>query len=81
MQSYPAPGTPTKYNQVGVIRIGPNSAKNVLVLEPGTSAGSAYFVPLAKWIVEPISSPDSSTSMARVRRHPKPRVLTGHHNR
>ena len=28
-----------------------HSAKNVLVLEPGTSAGSAYFVPLAKWIV------------------------------
>jgi hypothetical protein len=51
MQSYAAPGTPAKYNQVGVIRIGPNSAKNVLVLEPGTSAGGAYFVPVAKWIV------------------------------
>jgi pimeloyl-ACP methyl ester carboxylesterase len=25
--------------------------QDVLVLEPGTSAGSAYFVPLAKWIV------------------------------
>ena len=24
--------------------------KNVLVLEPGTSAGGAYFVPLAQWI-------------------------------
>ena len=31
--------------------LGPATAKNVLVLEPGTSAGSAYFVPLAKWIV------------------------------
>jgi pimeloyl-ACP methyl ester carboxylesterase len=51
MPSYAAPGTPAKYNQVGVIRIGPSSAKNVLVLEPGTSAGSAYFVPVAKWIV------------------------------
>ena len=39
------------YNKVGVLKIGPSSAKNVLVLEPGTSAGSAYFVPLAKWIV------------------------------
>jgi len=51
MPSYAAPGTPARYNQVGVIRIGPSSAKNVLVLEPGTSAGSAYFVPVAKWIV------------------------------
>jgi pimeloyl-ACP methyl ester carboxylesterase len=51
MQGYAAPGTPTKYNKVGVIKVGPSSAKNVLVLEPGTSASSAYFVPLAKWIV------------------------------
>ena len=28
-----------------------HSARNVLVLEPGTSAAGAYFVPLAKWIV------------------------------
>ena len=47
-----SPGTPAKYNKVGVIKIGAANAKNVLVLEPGTSAGSAYFVPLAKWIVE-----------------------------
>jgi pimeloyl-ACP methyl ester carboxylesterase len=46
-----APGTPAKYNRVGVIKVGPDSAKNVLVLEPGTSAGSAYFVPLARWLV------------------------------
>ena len=39
------------YNKVGVFKVGPGNAKNVLVLEPGTSAGSAYFVPLAKWIV------------------------------
>src|ERR1700676_5005361 len=51
MASYAAPGTPAKYNMVGVIKVGPSTAKNVLVLEPGTSAGSAYFVPLAKWIV------------------------------
>src|SRR5580658_7316457 len=51
MRSFAAPGTPAKYNKVGVIKVGPSSAKNVLVLEPGTSAGSAYFVPLAKWIV------------------------------
>ncbi len=51
MPSYAAPGTPPQYNKVGVLKIGPSGAKNVLVLEPGTSAGSAYFVPLAKWIV------------------------------
>jgi pimeloyl-ACP methyl ester carboxylesterase len=51
MQGYAAPGTPGKYNKVGVIKVGPSSAKNVLVLEPGTSAAAAYFVPLAKWVV------------------------------
>ncbi|HXQ19915.1 MAG TPA: alpha/beta hydrolase [Acidimicrobiales bacterium] len=51
LPGYAAPGTPAKFDRVGVIKIGPSSARNVLVLEPGTSAGSAYFVPLARWIV------------------------------
>jgi pimeloyl-ACP methyl ester carboxylesterase len=51
MKGYPAPDTPAKYNKVGIIKVGPSGAKNVLVLEPGTSAAAAYFVPLAKWIV------------------------------
>src|ERR1035441_5545387 len=51
MRSFAAPGTPAKYDKVGVIKVGPSSARNVLVLEPGTSAGGAYFVPLAKWII------------------------------
>jgi pimeloyl-ACP methyl ester carboxylesterase len=51
MRSFAAPGTPAKYDKVGVIKVGSASAKNVLVLEPGTSAAGAYFVPLAKWIV------------------------------
>ncbi|HEY1739970.1 MAG TPA: hypothetical protein VGI86_14740, partial [Acidimicrobiia bacterium] len=51
MSGYAAPGTPAKYDKVGVIKVGAPTAKNVLVLEPGTSAGSAYFVPLAQWIV------------------------------
>ncbi len=46
-----APGTPRRYDRVGVVKVGLPKAKNVLVLEPGTSAGSAYFVPLARWIV------------------------------
>ena len=51
MPGYAAPGTPAKYDKIGVLKIGPRSAGNVLVLVPGTSAGSAYFVPLAKWLV------------------------------
>ena len=55
MQGYAAPGTPAKYNKVGIIKVGPSGAKNVLVLEPGTSAAATYFVPLAKWIVSKTS--------------------------
>jgi pimeloyl-ACP methyl ester carboxylesterase len=51
MPGFNAAGTPAKYNKVGVIKVGPAKAKNVLVLEPGTSAGGTYFVPLAQWIV------------------------------
>jgi pimeloyl-ACP methyl ester carboxylesterase len=51
MRSVAVAGTPTKYDRVGVIKIGPAAARNVLVLEPGTSAGAAYFVPLAQWLV------------------------------
>jgi hypothetical protein len=48
---YAAPGTPKKLDRVAVIKVGPSSARNVLVLEPGTSAGAAYFVPFAKTLV------------------------------
>ncbi len=51
LHSYAAPGTPAPYDRVGVVKVGARNARNVLVLEPGTSAGSAYFVPLARWIV------------------------------
>jgi pimeloyl-ACP methyl ester carboxylesterase len=60
-----APGTPTAFNlkgthlhknldlnQVGVIEVGSKKAKNVMVFEPGTSAGAAYIVPFAKSLVE-----------------------------
>jgi len=52
MPGYEQPGTPVRYDKVGVIKVGAPSARNVLVLEPGTSAGSAYFVPLARWITK-----------------------------
>jgi pimeloyl-ACP methyl ester carboxylesterase len=51
MPGFAAPGTPFNLNQVGLIKVGPPQAKNVLVLEPGTSAGAGYFVPFAKWLV------------------------------
>lgn len=54
MPGFSAPGTPAKYDRVGVLKIGPSKAKNVLVLEPGTSAGSGYFVPLAEWLVSQV---------------------------
>ncbi|MGA8371308.1 MAG: hypothetical protein WB765_14360, partial [Acidimicrobiales bacterium] len=42
MHGFDAPGTPARYDKVGILKVGPSTAKNVLVLEPGTSAGSAY---------------------------------------
>ena len=53
-----APETPESLDRVGVVKVMPMShraalaADNVLVLEPGTSAGAPYFLPFAKWLVE-----------------------------
>ena len=51
IQGHVAPGTPAKHNRVGILEVGPRRARNVLVLNPGTSASAAYFQPLAKSIV------------------------------
>jgi hypothetical protein len=51
MRGFAAPGTPARYDKVGVLKIGSPHARNVLVFEPGTSAGSTYIVPLAQWLV------------------------------
>ena len=48
MQGFDAVSTPARFDKVGVLKIGPPSAKHVLVLTPGTSAGAAYFAPLAR---------------------------------
>jgi pimeloyl-ACP methyl ester carboxylesterase len=48
---FPSPGTPAKYDRVGILKIGSAKAKDVLVLNPGTSASAAYFAPLARAIV------------------------------
>ena len=52
MAGYPSPGTPANLNVVGVLKTGDPKAKNVLVLNPGTSASAAYFEPLARSIVK-----------------------------
>jgi pimeloyl-ACP methyl ester carboxylesterase len=51
MDGFAAPGTPAKFNRVGVLKVGPARAANVLVLNPGTSASAGYFAPLARDIV------------------------------
>jgi pimeloyl-ACP methyl ester carboxylesterase len=52
MPSFAAPESPAFFDQVGVIKVGSPQARNVLVLEPGTSAGAGYFIPFAKWLTE-----------------------------
>jgi hypothetical protein len=47
-----SPGTPAKYDRVGILKIGPKKARNILVLNPGTSASAAYFAPLARTIAK-----------------------------
>jgi pimeloyl-ACP methyl ester carboxylesterase len=52
IHGYKSPGTPNSLNMVGFLRFGPSHAPNILILNPGTSAGSAYFAPLARAIVK-----------------------------
>lgn len=51
MKGYDDPATPNNLDRVGVLKIGSPRARNVLVLVPGTSAGAAYFAPLAEDVV------------------------------
>jgi pimeloyl-ACP methyl ester carboxylesterase len=52
MKGFDAPGTPKRLDHVGVLKIGPAKARNVLVFNPGTSAGSAYIAPFARTLVK-----------------------------
>jgi pimeloyl-ACP methyl ester carboxylesterase len=52
MPGFDDPGTPDDLDRVGVLKVGPEKARNVLVLNPGTSASAAYFRPLASFIVD-----------------------------
>ncbi len=51
LSGFDAPGTPAKLDRVGVLKIGDPSARHILVLNPGTSAASGYFKPLADDVV------------------------------
>lgn len=51
MNGFNDPATPDGLDRVGVLKVGPERAKNVLVLNPGTSSSSTYFKPLADDIV------------------------------
>jgi hypothetical protein len=52
IDGFESPGTPPALTKVGILQIGPASAHNVLVLNPGTSASASYFAPLGKTLVE-----------------------------
>jgi pimeloyl-ACP methyl ester carboxylesterase len=52
LDGFRAPGTPNRLNKVGVLKVGPSKAPNVLILNPGTSASAAYFAPLAKTVAK-----------------------------
>src|SRR5215510_6834571 len=52
LDGFAAPGTPPELNKVGVLQIGRKNARNILILNPGTSASAAYFAPLAKTVVK-----------------------------
>src|SRR5690242_14327182 len=51
IKGYDDAATPDQYDQVGILKEGPPTAKKILVLVPGTSAGATYFEPLAQDIV------------------------------
>src|SRR3712207_4484327 len=48
IQGFDESATPAKYDKVGILKVGSQRARNVLVLNPGTSASASYFVPLAR---------------------------------
>jgi len=41
IEGFASPGTPAELNKVGILEIGPRGARNILVLNPGTSASAA----------------------------------------
>jgi pimeloyl-ACP methyl ester carboxylesterase len=54
ISGYEAPGTPTKYNKVRILKQGPKRARKVLVLIPGTSGGAGNFRVMARALLQRI---------------------------
>ncbi len=52
IKGHKAPGTPSKYNKVGIRKQGPAKADKVLVLIPGTSAGATNFRVMARALLQ-----------------------------
>jgi hypothetical protein len=56
IQGFRAPGTPPRYNKVGILQLGPPRAKNVLIFtDGGTLGGTAYIAPIARTLLSRIS--------------------------
>ena len=51
LRGFDDPATPDNLDKVGVLQVGSARARNVLVLNPGTSAGAGYFAPVAADVV------------------------------
>lgn len=56
IDGFKANGTPNELNRVGILKTGRLKAPNVLVLNPGTSAGGGYFDPLARTVARKLPS-------------------------
>jgi pimeloyl-ACP methyl ester carboxylesterase len=54
LDGFDAAQTPAELDRVGVLKVGPRRAENVIVFNPGTSASAAYFRPLARFIVSEV---------------------------
>ena len=50
IDGFDEPQTPDNLDRVGILKVGPRKATNVLVLNPGTSGSAAYFKPLANLV-------------------------------
>ncbi len=53
----PAGPGPAQFNQVWVDKYGPKNGKHVLVLMPGTIAGSGNFTLVARYLVKHVAGP------------------------
>jgi pimeloyl-ACP methyl ester carboxylesterase len=56
IKGFKAPGTPAQYNKVRVVKYGSPKGKNVLVLNPGTSAGGTFFGPFARSLTKKLKN-------------------------